>query len=85
MQESTFYSATCEVGTYNKLYIFSDGVYEIKKPNDTMLELSEFIQVLGQPSVPGTPDVQRIKQFSRNINSGNPFADDYSLIQVTFL
>lgn len=84
MQGSQYQSATCEVGAFNKLFVFSDGVYEIKKPNEKMLELSEFINVLGQPSFPGVSDVERIKQFSKYVNSGNPFADDYSLIQVTF-
>lgn len=85
MQESTFENAHCDVGAYNKLFVFSDGAYEIKKTNDTMHELSEFIQVLNQPSLPGVPDVQRITQLSRNLNHGNPFVDDYSLIQVTFI
>lgn len=84
MQESQYQSAVCEVGPYNKLYIFSDGVYEIKKTNDKMQELSEFIPLLRQPSISDIPDVHRIKQFSKEMNDGNPFADDFSLIQVTF-
>lgn len=84
MPETKFTSASCHVEKFSKLYIFSDGVYEIKKSDDTMLELSEFITVLSQPSLPGVSDVARIREYAQGLNGPGPFADDFSLIQILF-
>jgi len=84
MPDIEFHSDTVEVGKFNKFYVYSDGVYEIDKPDGTMLELDEFIDVLTQPSKKGERDIDRILQFSRNLRGEGPFEDDFSLVQVTF-
>ena len=84
MAETQFFSASCYVEKFSKLYLFSDGVYEINKPNGTMLELSEFVKILAQPSLPGISDVARIRHFAQELNGTGPFADDFSLIQILF-
>lgn len=84
LPDTEFKSASCYVEEASKLYLFSDGVYEIKKPNGSMLELNEFIQVLAQPSSQEIPDVSRIKQFAQSLNGPGPFLDDFTLIQVLF-
>lgn len=84
MSGAEFTSATCAVEHYGKLFLFSDGVYEIEKPDGSTYTLSEFVQVLGQPSQQGIADIDRIQGFAQEINGPGAFADDFSLIEVTF-
>ncbi len=42
MSESTYITERCSVGDGNTLYVFSDGVYEVQKPDGTMWRFQEF-------------------------------------------
>ena len=68
----------------SKLYVFSDGVYEVKQPNGKMWTLDGFIEVLAQPSQPGVADVERILGRVRQVQQKEQFDDDFSLLQLTF-
>ena len=84
MSGSKFQNAVCKVSAGDTLYLFSDGVYELTKPDGTVLKLSEFIEELKKPSDPMVEDVDRILNFSQALNGSGPFADDFSLIQLVF-
>jgi len=84
MPKVEFEKATCEIDKFNKLYVYSDGVYELEKPDGTMLELNEFVDVVTQPSEKDVDDIDRILNFARDLHGEGPFEDDYSLIQFTF-
>ena len=85
MSDSEYRTGTCEVGTFNKLYVISDGVYEISKPDGTMLQLSEFVDILTQnPQQQGIADLSYILQAAQNLNGPGPFLDDYSIMEFVF-
>lgn len=84
MSGATFTSATCPVEAYGKLFLFSDGVYEIEKPDGSTYTLQEFIQVLGQPPLTGREEIERIQVFAQELNGPGAFADDFSLVETTF-
>ncbi len=84
MSGAAFTSATCQVEAYGKLYLFSDGVYEIEKPDGSTFTLQEFIQALSAPSVSGKEEIARIQSFAEGLNGPGAFADDFSLIETTF-
>ncbi|MCE5316297.1 MAG: PP2C family protein-serine/threonine phosphatase [Parachlamydia sp.] len=84
MSGAAFTSATCTVERYGKLYLFSDGVYEIEKPDGSTYTLSEFVQVLEQPALQGIADIDRIQTFAQDLNGPGAFADDFSLIEAIF-
>lgn len=79
-----FSKATCTVGKHNKLYVFSDGVYEIDKPDGEMLQVDEFIQVLAKPAKPGEDDVERMLVYAQELNGPGPLEDDFSMVRLTF-
>lgn len=67
------------------LYIFSDGVYEVSRPDGSIWGLEAFIQLLTQRSqTPLPPDLEEILQAIQEINPGEPFPDDLSLLQLRF-
>lgn len=78
-----FASAKETVEAYGKLFVFSDGVYEIEKPDGTTFTLQEFIEILKQKSA-SKESVEGILEFSQKLNGPGAFADDFSLIETTF-
>lgn len=84
MPDMQFPTLTCQVEKGDKLYIYSDGIYELTRADKTVLQMKEFLKVLGDPSESNTEEVDRILNFSRGVMAGNPFADDVSLVEIIF-
>ncbi len=78
----TYAELAVELPPYSRLYFFSDGVYEITRPDDSMLTYQEFVEILaGAPrdrgAISHTIDRIRAVRGSRN------FEDDVSIVEVT--
>jgi len=82
--DDTKYETTCvELDKVNKLFVFSDGVYEIQRPDGSLWSFREFLDVVALPSVPGVSDVRRILDACRSVAGSDSFQDDFSLVEVT--
>lgn len=87
MSDSTFVSATCKVKEINKLFVFSDGVYEIIKPTGGTFTLKEFVEhiyAFTRKTGDLDEDVDHILRFSRSLQGKETFDDDFSLVKVVF-
>jgi sigma-B regulation protein RsbU (phosphoserine phosphatase) len=85
LPEAYFENATIAVQQYNRLYVFSDGVYEITRINNgPMLELQEFIDMLVAFSQKDKRMLEELVQQIQEIQGKKTFADDFSLLQATF-
>jgi sigma-B regulation protein RsbU (phosphoserine phosphatase) len=84
MPDTKYQTACVDLGAVNKLFVFSDGAYEIHKPDGSMWSYKEFLQVVGQPSVPGVSDPRRILDACRAVAGTDSFQDDFSLVQIAF-
>lgn len=82
--EAEYHHATCNVPPLSKLYVFSDGVYEVEKSSGNMWSLKEFIDLItlyNHKFHDGLEDVFH----SIKAATGSPiFNDDCSLIEVNF-
>ena len=67
-----------------KLYLFSDGVYEIFTPKEELWSFEEFLTVLTAPPAPGMNDVQRVLAEVRKVQQSDTFEDDFSMVQFAF-
>jgi serine phosphatase RsbU (regulator of sigma subunit) len=67
------------------LYVFSDGVFEIATADKQQWALSDFLPLLIEPALPGTPETERLYQAVRRAAGPGPFDDDFSLLRVTFV
>ncbi|MGV8118765.1 MAG: PP2C family protein-serine/threonine phosphatase [Candidatus Xenobiia bacterium LiM19] len=72
----------CEVGS--RLYIFSDGVYEFRKPDGSMMAYKEFTELISSMQKDGDLTIRRIVDSVCAIQGSESFEDDFSLIEVTF-
>lgn len=86
MPNVKFDQAKAAVGAYNRFYLFSDGVYEIAKPDATMLsyeELEAFIKNLPSETEKDQ-DVKSIVGFGKSFIGDKPFKDDFSILKIIF-
>jgi phosphoserine phosphatase RsbU/P len=67
-----------------RLFIFSDGTYEIAREDGSMLDMNEFIGFLAQPADGELTDIERIVKFSRAVRGSDTFEDDFSLVEIVF-
>lgn len=79
-----FQEKTIQVKEGSRLYLFSDGVYEITKPTGDVLTLDEFIHVLSQPTPGGKEALDRVGTYTQELNGPGPYSDDYSIIEFMF-
>ncbi|MCX6901314.1 MAG: SpoIIE family protein phosphatase [Verrucomicrobia bacterium] len=82
IEGTDFKSASCDVQPYAKMYLFSDGAYEIFRPDGSMWEYEEFVQLLQSPVPSGVSDLDHILSSIGTIRGTNTFDDDFSLVQV---
>ena len=85
MPETRYTSQSCKIEPNSTLYLFSDGVYEIQRPDGTMWNLEDWISFLRihyDDTGSLTPD-QIIKGIQKAANI-QEFEDDCSLLQVRF-
>jgi serine phosphatase RsbU (regulator of sigma subunit) len=67
------------------LYLFSDGVFEIETKDQERWSQSDFLNLLLEPPLPGTPESERLYQAVRRAARPGPLEDDFSLMVVTFV
>ncbi|OGU34105.1 MAG: response regulator [Ignavibacteria bacterium GWB2_35_6b] len=79
-----FKSGSVIVEKFNKLFLYSDGVFEIKKPDGEMMQAVEFVELVSKlPAEQNNVDV--IHDTIRKIKGNDePFDDDFSILELTF-
>jgi sigma-B regulation protein RsbU (phosphoserine phosphatase) len=73
-------SARVEVPPGSEIYLFSDGVYEIARPDGSWLSWEEFSQFVQE----NQPSVDAIAQRMREFHGVQEFEDDFSLLKLKF-
>jgi sigma-B regulation protein RsbU (phosphoserine phosphatase) len=77
-------SAQCSVPPGSRLFVFSDGAYEIAGPNGSMPDLAAFATELGHTiDTPGRA-LDRLMAAAQAARGDAPFEDDYSIMQLDF-
>ncbi len=82
--EAEYMDAIHEIEEFSNLYIFSDGVYEINQPDNTMLGLEGFISILTEYNHLQENSLEEVLNIIKRMNSNHPFDDDFSLLKVSF-
>ena len=71
--------SSVNVPSGSRLYLFSDGVYEIDRPGREMLNYDEFLRILGSAD-PSSRLASVVAEVKRQLQS-DFFVDDFSLIE----
>lgn len=84
LPDDDFEDNYCEISLYSTLYIFSDGAYEIHRPDGTMWGLEAFIQALTDFCKTNTYNLSSVLNQIRTETYSDNFEDDLSLLKVNF-
>lgn len=66
-----------------RLYIFSDGIYEVLKQSDgSMLQFNEFVELLEKPEIKEGQKVYEVLEAVKTIQGAKEFEDDVALVEI---
>jgi sigma-B regulation protein RsbU (phosphoserine phosphatase) len=68
---------------FNRLFVFSDGAYEIVRPDGSMLILEEFIQHLAERTAGGGDNLPSTLSYLERAPGISTFEDDLALVEVS--
>ncbi len=83
MPDSRFRAAEVGIPAGGRLYLFSDGVFEIVT-REGQWRLDDFVPLLRQPMISGKSECQRLYRSVKAALQSGRFEDDVSLLVVTF-
>jgi serine phosphatase RsbU (regulator of sigma subunit) len=76
-------SQECTLDGPARLFLFSDGVYEITRPDGTLLEFEDFEEVLTRAVPEGSSELEELLHFARDVHGSEDLEDDFSIIRMT--
>ncbi|MES2787177.1 MAG: SpoIIE family protein phosphatase [Pseudomonadota bacterium] len=79
-----FSAARVEISPGARLYVFSDGVFEIVTRDGTQWALEDIIPLLQAQPEAGVTESQRLYRKVRDAARPGPLDDDFSMVVVTF-
>ncbi len=84
MPEETYKKDKHTIGKQNKLYIFSDGVYEVEQSDGSMWQFNEFTDFMNKIDSGSQSKLDRLYHHAENISIQDNFADDFTILEVAF-
>lgn len=82
LEDMDFEEGRTEVPPGATLYVFSDGIYEIRTPEGGEMELSAFVDILKYPEREPGRKVDEVLATMRELQGHPHFDDDVSLLEV---
>jgi sigma-B regulation protein RsbU (phosphoserine phosphatase) len=76
-------SKECTLAGPARLFLFSDGAYEITRPDGTMLEFEDLEEFLARPVPEGASELEELLRFVRDVHGSQELDDDFSIIKMT--
>ena len=67
-----------------RLYVFSDGVFEIRREDDSLWPFQEFKKLMAQPPPKERSQMDVLLNQVRTLSQRDTFEDDFSILEVTF-
>jgi streptogramin lyase len=83
--ESVYAVQETTLQPFNRLFVFSDGAYEIVRPHGSMLTLEEFVQHLAGRVAGGKDDLPVTLSYLENARGLTTFEDDLALLEFSLM
>ncbi len=83
LSTSNYVSDTIDVPCHSELYIFSDGVYEVDRPDGTMWTIEELMEFLRNNRGEQMQEINALYQHVRSLRGHEILDDDFSMLKVT--
>ena len=72
----------CRLQAPARLYVFSDGTYEIARPDGSMQQASDLAKILARPMQAGQSELDALLAHSRQLHGPGALEDDFTIIKV---
>jgi phosphoserine phosphatase RsbU/P len=82
--DAEYTDADCQISVPSSLYIFSDGIYEIEKPDGKIWGLKDFIKFLKTYHSMPRHHLDLLLDYIQTWNFKKQFNDDLSIMQIDF-
>jgi serine phosphatase RsbU (regulator of sigma subunit) len=73
----------CVLQSPARLYVFSDGTYEVGRPDGSMLEFSALADALTRPVADGESELDRLLDCARDAHGPGVLEDDFTILKLT--
>jgi phosphoserine phosphatase RsbU/P len=73
----------CTLVAPARLFLFSDGVYEISTPDGNMLPFAAFEGALARPVRDGRSELDELLRFAQEAHGAHTLEDDFSIVKLT--
>ena len=67
-----------------RLYLFSDGAFEVERPDGTMMGFDDIVRFLTGPGMDGQSDLDRLFEHLVQTHGDAALEDDFSIVRFTF-
>jgi sigma-B regulation protein RsbU (phosphoserine phosphatase) len=81
---TVFARETAIVPDGSRLYLFSDGAFEVQRPDGTMMRLEDLLHFISRPATDGQCDLDLLFQHLVQVRGGEVLEDDFSIVRFTF-
>ncbi len=85
MPDVPYTSSCADIERPARLYIFSDGVYEVKKPDGQMWSIDEFKDFLVQTAAAQGSEMDALYTYLQKLQGGSVLDDDFSMLKIRFV
>lgn len=73
----------CVLAGPARLFLFSDGTFEILQPDGTLLKFEAFEEALTRAVPEGTSELEELLHFAQKAHGSENLDDDFSIIRLT--
>lgn len=86
MTDMEYESGEIQIGENAKIYMYSDGAYELELPDGVMWPFDDFIAYMGKGPFddPANSKLDALIAHDRKLMGRDEFADDLSIVELTF-
>ena len=65
------------------IYLFSDGVYEIEKPDNNIWELNEMCQFIANNRTSDCKEIDKLHEYVVEMSGKTILDDDFSMVKIS--
>lgn len=79
----TFRVGSTTIDVNSRMYLFSDGVYEIAMTNGKLWSFKDFLQLIATPPDPEVTVMDRLLYYARTLRGTETLEDDFSIVEIS--
>lgn len=82
--DTIYQSRIQEIRIPARLFVFSDGVFDITKNDGSIWGFNEFLEFMAQPSNADQSTLDSLLNYTQELSQKGTFEDDFSILEIFF-